>query len=63
MPSSLVIVDGSGNEEELVGKAAQADVFNGASTLISPVAFANNSVTFTLAYNHAEVVFASFQLG
>ena len=62
MPSSLVIVDSDGNEDDLIGKVAQADVFNGKSLLVSPVTFADNSVTFTLAYNHEAAIITSFRI-
>lgn len=62
MPSSLVIVSSEGDEDDLIGKVAQQDVFNGKSILISPVAFAGNSVTFKLAYNHENATITSFRI-
>ena len=62
MPASLIVVDSSGKEDDLIGKVRDADVWNGKAILISVVTFADNSIKFTLAYSHEETSFVSFRI-
>lgn len=62
LPESIIVVDSAGEEDNLISKPTEDDVWDGKAILIAPVSFANNSVKFTLAFNHVETSFVSFRI-